>query len=129
MYSTIQILQQWENYRHVNHFSYNAVNRTIAHNSIAIRGTTARDTLIHPTNAGRAIISWLMHYATSRKIEGSIPSRVTGFLSNLPNPFSRTVALGLTHPLRGMTHRESSWLGKARPVRKADNFTACSRIQ
>jgi hypothetical protein len=39
--------------------------------------------------------SWLRHYATSRKVEGSIPDEVTGFF-NRPNPFSCTTALGST---------------------------------
>jgi hypothetical protein len=34
--------------------------------------------------------SWLRHYATSRKIEGSIPDEVIGFFS-WPNPSSRAM--------------------------------------
>jgi hypothetical protein len=37
--------------------------------------------------------NWLRHYATSRKITGSIAGEITGFF-NLPDPSSRTVALG-----------------------------------
>jgi hypothetical protein len=40
---------------------------------------------------------WLRHYATNRKVAGSIPD-VVGFL-NWPNPSSRTMALGSTQPL------------------------------
>jgi hypothetical protein len=64
----------------------------------------------------------LRHYATSRKFAGSIPDEVTGFF-DLPNPSSRTIALGSTQPL---TEMSSSNLpgGKGRPACKADNFTA-----
>jgi hypothetical protein len=44
------------------------------------------------------------HYATSWKVAYSIPDEVTGFF-NLPNPSSRTVALGSTHPLTEMSTR------------------------
>jgi hypothetical protein len=42
--------------------------------------------------------SWLRHYATSRKVAGSIPDEAIGFL-NWPNPSSRTMTLGSTQPL------------------------------
>jgi hypothetical protein len=42
--------------------------------------------------------SWLRHYATSRKVAGSIPDEVIGFFS-WPNPSSCTMALGSTQPL------------------------------
>jgi hypothetical protein len=42
--------------------------------------------------------SWLRHYATSRKVGGSIPRVLIGF-SNLLNPSSRTIALGSTQPI------------------------------
>jgi hypothetical protein len=48
--------------------------------------------------------SWLRHYATSRKIEGSIPVEVIE-LFNLPNPSSRAMALGSTQPLTEMSTR------------------------
>jgi hypothetical protein len=38
------------------------------------------------------------HYATSRKVAGSIPDEFIGFFS-LPSISSRTVALGSTQPL------------------------------
>jgi hypothetical protein len=38
------------------------------------------------------------YYAASRKVAGSIPNEVIGFLS-WPNPSSHTIALGLTQPL------------------------------
>jgi hypothetical protein len=40
---------------------------------------------------------YVIHYATSRKVAGSIPDELTGFL-NLPNSSSRTMALGSTQP-------------------------------
>jgi hypothetical protein len=60
-----------------------------------------------------------MHYATSRKIAGSIPD-VIGFLS-LPKPSSRT--MGSTQPLIEMSTRNLAG-GKGRSARKADNLTA-----
>jgi hypothetical protein len=42
---------------------------------------------------------------------------------NLPNPSSRTVALGLTQPLTEMITRNLPW-GKALPECKADNLAA-----
>jgi hypothetical protein len=48
--------------------------------------------------------SWLRHYATSRKVAGSSHDEVD-FFFNLPNPSSRTMALGSTHPLTEMSTR------------------------
>jgi hypothetical protein len=44
------------------------------------------------------------YYATSQKVSGSIPDEIIGIL-NLPNPSSRTVALGSTQPLTEMSTR------------------------
>jgi hypothetical protein len=63
-----------------------------------------------------------MHYATSRKVAGSIPDEVIGFF-NQSNPSSRNMALGLTQPLTEMSTRNLSG-GKGRRARKADNLTA-----
>jgi hypothetical protein len=52
---------------------------------------------------------------------GSIPSEVIGFF-NLPNPSSRTMALGSTQPLTEMSTRDLPG-GIGRPARKADNLT------
>jgi hypothetical protein len=49
------------------------------------------------------------HYATSRKVVGSIPDEVIGFFFNLPNPSSRTMALGSTQPLTQMSTRNFRW--------------------
>jgi hypothetical protein len=43
---------------------------------------------------------WFRHYVTSWKVAGSSPNEVDTF--NLPNPSSRTMALGSTHPLTEM---------------------------
>jgi hypothetical protein len=43
-------------------------------------------------------------------------------LLNLPNPSSRTMALGSTQPLIEMTTRNLTG-GKKRPARRADNLT------
>jgi hypothetical protein len=48
--------------------------------------------------------SWLSHYATSRKVAGSIPDEVIGFF-NRPNPSRRIIALGSTQPLTEMNTR------------------------
>jgi hypothetical protein len=48
--------------------------------------------------------TWLSQYATSRKVEGSIPDEVTGFL-NWFDLSSRTMALGSTQPLTEMSNR------------------------
>jgi hypothetical protein len=61
--------------------------------------------------------SWIRHYATSRKVTGSIPDEVIGFF-NWPNPSSRTTALGSTQPLTEMSTRSLS-RGKMRQACKA----------
>jgi hypothetical protein len=56
--------------------------------------------LILPHIFHSAYMNWI---STSRKVAGSIPD-VIGFF-NWPNPFSRTMALGSTQPLTGMSAR------------------------
>jgi hypothetical protein len=48
-----------------------------------------------------------------------VPMRWNFF--NLPNPSSRTMALGSTQPLTSMSTR--NLLGGGRPARRADNLT------
>jgi hypothetical protein len=68
-----------------------------------------------------------MHYATSRKIAGYVQDEVIGFL-NLPNPSSRTMALGSTQPLTEMSTRNLPG-GKGWSAREADSLTAvCESI-
>jgi hypothetical protein len=50
----------------------------------------------------------LRHYATSRKVVGSIPDEIIGFF-DWPNPCSRTIGLGSTQPLTEISNPESSW--------------------
>jgi hypothetical protein len=50
-----------------------------------------------------------------------VPDEVDFF--NLPNPSSRTMALGSTRPLTEMSTRNFPG-GKKRPARKADNLAA-----
>jgi coenzyme F420-reducing hydrogenase delta subunit len=72
--------------------------------------------------------SWLRHYATSRKVAGSIPHEVIGFIFNGPNPSSRTMALGSTQSLTEMSTSNLPG-GNGRPARKADNLTViCETI-
>jgi hypothetical protein len=66
-------------------------------------------------------VSWLSHYATSRKVTGSIPDEVIGFFNCL-NPSSCTMVLGSTQPLTEMSTRNLPG-GKGWPERKTDNFT------
>jgi hypothetical protein len=70
--------------------------------------------------------SWLRHYATSRKVAGSIPDEVIGFF-NWPHPSSPTVALGSTELLTEMSTR-NLLEGKGRPARKADLTAICEPI-
>jgi hypothetical protein len=56
------------------------------------------------------------YFATSRKVAGSIPDEVIGFI-NWPNPSSRTMASNRNE------YQESSG-GKGWPARGADNLTA-----
>jgi hypothetical protein len=46
--------------------------------------------------------------ATSRKVASSIPDGVTGIFYR-HNPSGRTIALGLTQPLTGLSNRNNSW--------------------
>jgi hypothetical protein len=58
---------------------------------------------------------------------GRSPVRITDEVNffNLPNPSSRTMALGSTQPLTEMSTRKISG-GKKRPAGRADNFaTIC----
>jgi hypothetical protein len=70
--------------------------------------------------------SWLRHYATSRKVTGSIPDEVIGFF-NWPNPSSRIMALGSTQPPTEMSTRNIPE-GKGRPARGTDNLTAICEL-
>jgi hypothetical protein len=65
--------------------------------------------------------SSLRHYATSRKVAGSNHDEVIVFF-NLPNPSSRTMALGLTQSLTEMSTRNPPG-DKGRPAPKAYNIT------
>jgi hypothetical protein len=64
----------------------------------------------------------LRNCATTRKVAGSFPDEVIGFLS-LPNPSSRTMPLGSTQTLTEMSTRNLPG-SKGRPARKADKLTA-----
>jgi hypothetical protein len=57
----------------------------------------------------------------SSEVVGSSPDEVD-FFFNLPNPSSRTLALGSTPPLTEMSTRNLPG-GKGWPARKADNLT------
>jgi hypothetical protein len=59
-----------------------------------------------------------MHFATRRKVTGSIPDGVIGVF-HWRNPSGRTMNLGLTEPLTEMSTRNISWGVKAAFVHKS----------
>jgi hypothetical protein len=69
---------------------------------------------------GRAVTR-LRHYATSRKVAGSIPDVIRFF--SWPKPSSRTMVLGSVHFLAEMSTKNLPG-GKGRQARKAHILTA-----
>jgi hypothetical protein len=63
---------------------------------------------------------YIHEYQMLTKVAGSSPDEVD-FFFNLPNPFSRTMALGSSQPLTEMSSRNLPG-SKGRPARKADNL-------
>jgi hypothetical protein len=61
----------------------------------------------------------------ARRSRVRVPMRWIFF--NLPNPSSRTMALGSTQPLREISTRNLT-VGKVRPAHKADNLTAICEL-
>jgi hypothetical protein len=61
------------------------------------------------------------HYATNRKVTGSIPDEVIRFF-NWPNPSRPTMALGSTQPLTETSTKNLPG-GKGRQEREAENLT------
>jgi hypothetical protein len=72
------------------------------------------------------VYSVFRHYAASRKVAGSIPDEVIGFISS-PNPSSRIMTTGSTQPLAEMSTRNIP-AGKGRQAPKADNITAVCKL-
>jgi hypothetical protein len=56
------------------------------------------------TGGGHAVVPWLRHCATNRKVVGSIPDGITAFF-HLHNSSGRTMALGSTQSLTEMSTR------------------------
>jgi len=54
------------------------------------------------------LYQWLRCCATNRKIAGSIPASVSGYLLT-QNSSDRAIALGSTQPLTEMSTRSISW--------------------
>jgi hypothetical protein len=71
--------------------------------------------------------SWLRHYATSRKVVGSILNEVIGFF-NWPNTSSRTMALGSTQPLTEMSTRNLLGVKGGWHVRLRTSLPSVSRL-
>jgi hypothetical protein len=67
--------------------------------------------LLHKTHlqwtVGYAVVSWLRHCTTSRKVAGSIPNGFIGIF-HWHNPSSCTMAVELTQPLTQMSTRNIS---------------------
>jgi len=66
--------------------------------------------VVNGKGKGTRWCSWLRHWATSRKVAGSIPDGVFGIF-HWHNPSGRTMALGMTQPLTEMSTRSISWGG------------------
>jgi hypothetical protein len=66
-------------------------------------------------NGGTRWRSWLRHWATSRKVAGSIPDGVIGIFY-WHNSSGRTMVLGLTQPLTEMSTRNISCGLKSRCI-------------
>jgi hypothetical protein len=67
------------------------------------------------SNLGTRWRSWLRHFATSRKVAGSIPNCVTGTF-HWHNQSGRTMTLGLTQSLTEMSTRNISGGGEILPA-------------
>jgi hypothetical protein len=66
------------------------------------------------------------HYATGRKVAGSIPDEVIRFSTWL-NPSSRTIAMGSTEPLTEMSIMNLP-RGKGQLAHTADNLTTICEL-
>jgi hypothetical protein len=66
------------------------------------------------------LVEVLCYELESRRFE----SRMRWIFLNLPNPSSRTMALGSTQPLTEMSTRYFPGIKKKRPEHRADNFAA-----
>jgi hypothetical protein len=69
---------------------------------------------------------WLRNCATSRKVAGSSPG--CSGIFNLPNTFSRTMALGLTQPLKKMSTRNLPGVKSGRRVGLTTLLPSVSRM-
>jgi hypothetical protein len=57
---------------------------------------------------GTAVAQWLRYCATNQRVTGLIPDGVMEFFIDI-NPSDRTMAMGLTQPLREVSTRCISW--------------------
>ena len=58
---------------------------------------------------GTAVAQWLRCCATNRKVSGSIPPGVSGFLIDIKSFRSHSMVLGSTQPLTEISTRSISW--------------------
>jgi hypothetical protein len=72
-------------------------------------------------------VYWLRHYATNRKVAGSIPDGVIGIFQG-HNPAGRTMALESTQPLTEMSTRCISWGKGGRCVRLTTLPPSCAVV-
>jgi hypothetical protein len=76
----------------------------------------------------QSISVWMIHYAASLEIWGSILDKIIKFFS-LPEPYSRTIVLEFTQSVREMSTRIlPGGRGEGRPALKADNLVICVSI-
>jgi hypothetical protein len=94
--------------------------RSVKFNLYGFRFVHSFFKLITHTDSGTAVAQLLRYCATNRKVASSIPDGVIGIFAD--NPSDRTMALGSTQPLTGMSTRSISWR-LMRPVHKAGNLT------
>jgi hypothetical protein len=73
-----------------------------------INATLSRLFLVLMVNGGTRWLSWLRHYARSRKFADSIPEGVIGIF-HWHSPSGRRMALGSTQPLTEMSTKGISW--------------------
>jgi hypothetical protein len=83
--------------------------------------------ILHSEDRSSIFFQWLRHYATSRKVLGSIPSEVIGFL-RWPNPSSCTVAPELTQPVMEVSFMNPGGKKGGLHIRLTSSLSSVSRL-